>query len=58
MDKLAHYGVRGIGNNSFETYLTNRKQYVTVSGQKSDNASIEFGVHCSFRYKLIAWIKP
>ena len=40
----AHYGVRGIENNWFKTYLTNRKQHVTVSGQKSDNALIEFGV--------------
>ena len=44
LDKLAHYGVRGIENNWFKTYLTNRKQHVTVSGQKSDNALIEFGV--------------
>ena len=44
LDKLAHYGVRGIENNWFKTYLTNRKQHVTVSGQISDNALIEFGV--------------
>ena len=31
-------------NNWFKTYLTNRKQHVTVSGQTSDNALIEFGV--------------
>ena len=42
--KLAHYGVRRIENNWFKTFLTNRKQHVTVSGQKSDNALIEFGV--------------
>ena len=48
LDKLAHYGVRGIENNWFKTYLTNRKQHVTVSHQTSDNALIEFGVpQCS-----------
>ena len=44
LDKLAHYGVGGIENNWFKTDLTNRKQHVTVSGRKSDNALIEFGV--------------
>ena len=38
IDKLAHYRVRGIENNWFKTYLTNRKQHVTVSCQTSDNA--------------------
>ena len=44
LDKLAHYRVSGIENNWFKTYLTDRKQHATVSGQKSDNALIEFGV--------------
>ena len=44
LDKLAHYGVRGTLNSYFKTYLTNRKQHVTVSGQTSDNTLIEFGV--------------
>ena len=42
LDKLAHYGVRRIEINWFKTYLTNTKQHITVSGQKSDNALIEF----------------
>ena len=29
-------------NNWFKTYRTNRKQHVTVNGQTSDNALIEF----------------
>ena len=44
LEKLTHYGVKGIENNWFKTYLTNRKQHVTVSGQTSKNALIEFGV--------------
>ena len=44
LDKLSHYGVRRIEINWFKTYLTNTKQHITVSGQKSDNALIEFGV--------------
>ena len=44
LDKLGHYGVREIENNWFKTYLTNKKQHVTVSGQISDNALIKFGV--------------
>ena len=32
LDKLAHYGARGIENNWFKTNLTNRKRHVTVSG--------------------------
>ena len=42
LDKFAHYRVGGIENNWFKTYLTDRKQHVTVTGQTSDNALIEF----------------
>ena len=38
--KLVHYGVRGIENNWFKTYVINRKQHVTVSGQISDKALV------------------
>ena len=44
LDKWAHYGVRGLENNWFKTCLSNTKQHVTVSGQISNNALIEFGV--------------
>ena len=42
LDKLVYYGVRGIENNWFKTYLINRKLNVAVNCQTSDNALIEF----------------
>ena len=44
LDKLAHYGVRGIENNWFKIYLTNRKQHVAVNSETSNNTLIELGV--------------
>ena len=44
LKKLNHYGVRDITNKWFKSYLTNRKQYVSLSGIDSNIANIEFGV--------------
>ena len=42
--KLSHYGVRGVTNHWFESYLTDRRQFVSVSGEKSLLKDISHGV--------------
>ena len=44
LDKLKKYGVRGIALQLFQSYLTNRTQYVKVNGVKSSCQPILFGV--------------
>ena len=44
LEKLNYYGVRGVTNNWFRSYLTNRYQKVTINGHKSKNALMRFGV--------------
>ena len=38
-----HYGIRGKANDWFNSYLTNRKQYVSINGFKSDEKVMNFG---------------
>ena len=42
--KLNHYGICGVSNDWFKSYLSNRSQYVSVYGYESGLAAINCGV--------------
>ena len=44
LDKLYHYGFRGITHKWFEDYLSNRKQYVYYNGVPSQQQNLTCGV--------------
>ena len=44
LSKLEHYGIRGLANEWFKSYLSNRKQYVSINGYASNLADVKFGV--------------
>ena len=44
LEKLNHYGISGITNAWFKSYLTDRKQFVSIDGVDSDYTTIEHGV--------------
>ena len=44
LDKLAYYGIRGVANDWFKSYLSNRQQYVSINGHHSSNVVMKQGV--------------
>jgi hypothetical protein len=44
LGKLECYGIRGVMNEMFKQYLSNRTQYVKIRNEMSDPRTIEFGV--------------
>ena len=44
LSKLDYYGIRSIANKWFETYLCNRKQYLSINGFKSNTSTLTCGV--------------
>ena len=42
--KLDHYGIRGVANNWFSSYLSNRTQFVSILGFESDTKPMRHGV--------------
>ena len=44
LQKMNHYGIRGIGNKWIKSYLTDRTQYCTFGGSKSEVTNISCGV--------------
>ena len=42
--KLSHYGIPGVSNDWFKSYLSNRSQYVSINGYDSSLAAINCGV--------------
>ena len=44
LSKLEYYGIRDISNNWFKSYLSIRKQFVSINGYDSGLAEINCGV--------------
>ena len=44
LEKLNHYGISGISNTWFKSYLTERQQFVSIDGENSDLTITEHGV--------------
>ena len=56
LKKLEYYGVRGISNKWFASYLSNRKQFVSINGYKSNLADVKYGVPQGSILKLLLFL--
>ena len=44
LKKLEYYGIKGLANNWFKSYLSNRQQYVSINGFDSKKLPMKYGV--------------
>ena len=44
LKKLEHYGIRGVANQWFQSYLCKRRHYVNIQGSDSNIAEVDLGV--------------
>ena len=44
LTKLEHYGMLGVANNWFKSYLSERRQFVSINGFSSNHAMLKHGV--------------
>ena len=44
LEKLNHYGIRGISNDWFRSHLSDRTQFVSINGFNSDYKTVKYGV--------------
>ena len=44
LHKLEYYGIRGVCNDWFKSYLSDRKQFVSIDGHNSDLMTVDCGV--------------
>ena len=44
LKKLNHYGIRGIANDWFRSYLSDRTQFVSINDFNSDYKTVKYGV--------------
>ena len=44
LEKLNHYDIRGIANDWFRSYLSDRTQFISINGFNSDYKTVKYGV--------------